>query len=658
MSTYRLSFIFVIALAVTNSPIVRAQEAPQSPDVESRATFTSGIDFVLVDVIVSDDNGPVMDLTAEDFEIIEDGEIQVIEEFRLVRVNGTAQFEVEPPLPIRSVADERREARRDDIRLFVFFLDDYHTQFGNAVIARDALIDFVRTSVGPNDLMAVMGPLTPLEEVRLTRDHEFVIRQISRFEGRRFRYNPMNRFEESYAQYSSDTIETIRNQVVISALRGLAMHLGAMREGRKSIVYVSEGMTATVPSGVRNDIAATGMGRTNMNPSMQVFQQGDLLNRLRDVYNDANRNNTAIYTLDPRGLGAGGFLIDQNVSPGEAQAYLNEARTVLRVLAEQTDGVAIVNRNDLVRGLMQVLRDSSTYYLIGYGSQAKSDGEFHEIEVRVGRRGVNVRARPGYWAATEADVIRAATPAAGIPEAVEDALESIAGSRRAEQYVRLWLGSKRGQNGKTEVSLVWEPLSPLPGIERGRAGQLMVLVISPEGDLLYRGRTPEQTMVGGGPYQVVFETNPGWIELDISIEAESGGRIDNEIRELEIPDFSVGQIAISEPRVYRTRNAREFRELIADGDAVPTPSREFRRSERLLIRFDVYGEEGVPAVAEAALLNRSGNRMVSLVVDPAVAGGTHQIELGLGTMPPGEYLVEITISGSEIPVLVPLRISG
>src|SRR5437899_5311381 len=83
----------------------------------------------------------------------------------------------------------------------------------------------------------------------------------------------------------------------------------------------------------------------------------------------------------------------------------------LRELAEQTDGRAIVNRNDLMAGMKQITKDSSAYYLIGYNSsQAPSDGKFHEIKVRVKRPGVQVRARKGYWALTAEETTRALAP--------------------------------------------------------------------------------------------------------------------------------------------------------------------------------------------------------------------------------------------------------
>ena len=79
-----------------------------------------------------------------------------------------------------------------------------------------------------------------------------------------------------------------------------------------------------------------------------------------------------------------------------SQSYLNASIDTLRELAENTDGRAIVNRNDLAAGMKQIIRDSSAYYLVGYNStQAPTDGKFHEIKVRVKRPGVQVRASQG-----------------------------------------------------------------------------------------------------------------------------------------------------------------------------------------------------------------------------------------------------------------------
>jgi hypothetical protein len=61
-------------------------------------TFRAGINFVRVDVIVNDTKGePVTDLTAADFEVLEDGKVQAIEQFRLIRVDGNPPAGAPPP---------------------------------------------------------------------------------------------------------------------------------------------------------------------------------------------------------------------------------------------------------------------------------------------------------------------------------------------------------------------------------------------------------------------------------------------------------------------------------------------------------------------------------------------------------------------------------
>jgi hypothetical protein len=102
----------------------------------------------------------------------------------------------------RSVAEETR--------LFAFFLDDYHVREANAVAVREPLTRFIRTRLQPTDMIAVMYPLTPVDEVVFTRDHESVIRTIQSFRGRKYNYLPQNRFEENYVRASTQDIERIR----------------------------------------------------------------------------------------------------------------------------------------------------------------------------------------------------------------------------------------------------------------------------------------------------------------------------------------------------------------------------------------------------------------------------------------------------------------
>ena len=209
-------------------------------------------------------------------------------------------------------------------------------------------------------------------------------------------------------------METIRNQISLSALEGLIIHMGSLKEGRKALILVSEGYSDILPPQLRDAASAIpGSGNPNTNDAQagvndpneartQFFAASNMDQRLREVYNTANKYNVAIYAVDPRGLPTSEFDLSQPaISTQTDRLYLNATMDTLRVLSEQTDGRAIVNRNDLDVGMKQIIRDSSAYYLLGYNSsQTPSDGKFHEIKVRVKRAGVQVRARKGYWALT------------------------------------------------------------------------------------------------------------------------------------------------------------------------------------------------------------------------------------------------------------------
>ena len=145
--------------------------------------------------------------------------------------------------------------------------------------------------------------------------------------------------------------------------------------------------------------------------------------------------------------------------------------------------------------MKQIVGDSSAYYLIGYNStEAPTDGKFHEIKVRVKRSATQVRARRGYWAFTTADVVRAVTPPKpGPPKPLEAALAAIGYPSRA-RLIRTWIGTERGENGKTRVTFVWEPVPRPPGSPSRSSDQpvrVLLTAAGPDGaPVLPRSRSP------------------------------------------------------------------------------------------------------------------------------------------------------------------------
>ena len=656
-----------------------AQQPPGQP------VFRAGINFVRVDVIATDNKGnPILDLKPEDFEVTEDGKRQDVESFKLIKVDASS--ETTPPREIRTSFDEESEAQREDVRLFAIFLDDYHVRRGAAMFSREPLIKFIQTQLAPSDMIALMYPLTPLGDVRMTRNHSAIVRALEKFDGRKYDYTPRNQFEEQYANYPASVVERVRNEVSLSAIRALVTHMGSLRECRKAVILVSEGYTHYLPPQLRDPVASMpGYANPARHSPMagageereRFFGNAEMLADLRRVYDEANRNNTAIYALDPRGLAPFEFDINEGVGDTRTDAaVLRMTQDSLRILADESDGRAIVNQNDLDRGLRQIVRDSSAYYLLGYNSsEAHQDGKFHEIKVKIKRPGVQVRHRKGYWALTAEETARAlAPPKPEMPKEFDAALASITSRPRTQaEVIRTWFGTSRGENGKTKVTFVWEPAPAVPGVRREEPARVSVMALAPDGSAYFRGRVPDVTVASAGapssgaigstpsaargPSQVVFEAEPGRLQLRYSVESASSGVIDTDVREFTVPDLTTPQVQLSTPKVLQARTVKEFREMTADAHAVPTAGREFRRTDRLMIRFDAYAPAGTPAVA-ARLLNRAGQPMLDVPVATQAAGATHQIDLPLAGMAAAEYILEIKASGEagEAKQLVAFRV--
>ena len=100
----------------------------------------------------------------------------------------------------------------------MFFLDDYHVRRESSMSVRRPLIEFITNQLSPNDLISVMYPLTPIDAVTLTRNHQGVINTIEKFEGRKYNYDPINELERQYVyKLTPVAIEMLRRQVSLSA---------------------------------------------------------------------------------------------------------------------------------------------------------------------------------------------------------------------------------------------------------------------------------------------------------------------------------------------------------------------------------------------------------------------------------------------------------
>ncbi len=581
-----------IALAMALS-FPAAQDAQQP-----RPVFRAGTNVVRVDVTVTNRQGvPADGLSREDFEVLEDGAPQAIDSFQLVHADG--QPTDDRALEIRGPEHAAAEAARDDVRLFLIFWDEYHIgQFIPAQRGREALTEFVRTAFGPTDLVGVMDQLTTVDSIRFTRDRFALADQVHGLKGRLGVFIPArSAIEEGHLRFPGD-IARLRNEVSMSALMAAAALLGNFREGRKSLLFVSQGLP--LPMG-----------------------GGD--NRYTDIVRAANTNNTAIYTFDPA-------------------SEVGRRPLSLVALAQDTGGRPFVGSNRPAGLLAQMVRDASAYYLLGYASPAPFDGKFHRIKVRVRKDGYDVRARSGYFTSTpgEMERERVKAVAAVVPTDVERALDELSAVSRADRVVDLRVGTARGAGGRTRVTLAW---APHPGAGTGGDITVTMSATVPGGASVFAASATSAR-------EVSFDAPPGDIVIATTARNGRGEEIDGDVRRVTVPAFDDSTLAIGSPVVLRARTARDARNLAALHAEV---GRAFDRTDRLFIRFPVYG--GPDAAASAHLLNGKGTELRALVLQD-VGDGVYQIDLPLSVSARGDYLVavEATRGAESVRALVPVRV--
>jgi VWFA-related protein len=255
---------------------------------------------------------------------------------------------------------------------------------------------------------------------------------------------------------AQELIDRRRETFALNALQDLSLYLRGLREERKAVIAVTigwllpradrglsgpgapPGQVGTTPSGrLTSDTQKSNYGQSmaDCERDRQTLAHTDLFQEYQDLIDIANRSNVSFYPVDSRGLAAS----DTPMGFGPQRSPADEIQRVrtrvehLQTLAVDTDGMAVINTNDLDTGLTRIVADMSSYYLVGYYTKnAKLDGRFRKISVRVKRPGVNVRARRGYKAATAEELAppkETATKPAGPSAEIQAALAGITSSR-------------------------------------------------------------------------------------------------------------------------------------------------------------------------------------------------------------------------------------
>jgi VWFA-related protein len=599
-----LAAMCAASLAAQSSTTNALPAEPAAPGQAASAATAPAPRLVTIDLLATDARGrTVEDLKPGDFELREQGTPLKIESARFVRLTTAS---TEPPSAIASQADERQAAARDSVRLVAIFLDEYHVSDANSVRVRETIARFVDHDLSPGDLLVVMKPLDSLLAIRLTRDRAAARAAIESFSGRKGDYTPRNEYERDFIAGTPARIESARNQVALSAINALAVHLGSLSDRRKTLVVVTEGIGGSERRrGLEN------------------------LPTLDTIVRSANRSNVAIYPLDP----------------SDADAALDPA-SALTQLAAETTGAAI--RHDADAALQRAVAAAGAHYLLSFRTAHPDDGKYRDLQASVKRAGVSVQTRRGYWTASPDEALRAALLAkASEPKKVVPP-EPVP---HVSPLIRPWFGMSRGGSGKTRVTFVWEPAVRVPGERVRQVPTRVVLTVRVGDSVVFEGPVSPTGPAAiddpaATPSRASFDVPPGRLRTRIAIQDAAAQLLDQDVREISIRDLR-GDVAVGSLQVLRARNAREFRTLDAEA-AVPVASREFSRTERLLIRFQAYGPSGGAPEVSARLLGRTGRPIRDLEIEPAATPGDSAIDLPLASFANGEYAIEVSAkSGSR-----------
>lgn len=459
------------------------QPAQQPPPVQP-PRFRTETNLVRVDVYATKDGVPVQDMKVEDFELFEDSAPQKIDSFEHITVLPAGPDALSEPSSVTAanqlVADPRR-------RVFVVYLDTEHVSVDGSHAIKEPLIELMNRVMGADDLVAIMTPEMSPSQMTFGRRTQIIEQGLREnwIWGRRNSilldereqlysdcYPPLSQNDTLPSALAKKMIERRRERIALDSLQDLIRHMEAVREGRTAVIAVSDGWKLFRPDPTMTTIRKgengeqdpvpgapppVGIGpggtltsrthgagyvmsdRTECEKERADLAMMDNDRRFRDMFGEANRANVSFYPIDPRGLPVFDTPIGPDPPLGLQQDHdqLTARRENLITLALNTDGIALVNSNDLRKQLRRVADDLTSYYLMGYYStNGKLDGKFRYIKVRSKRPGIEVRARQGYRAATAEEVARARASASGpAPDtkaAMSRALGTIESDARAQ----------------------------------------------------------------------------------------------------------------------------------------------------------------------------------------------------------------------------------
>ena len=689
----------VLAMAGPDALLVGRQQAPQPQPTAPRSpapVFRTGVNLVLVDVVVRDKSGGIVrNLTADDFDLLEDGQRQQIVTFTFEEINTNAAPVTSTATLSAATATGRRGAGASTVtatpvapatapsapgadavpapptseavaghRLITLLFDTSSMQPEDLQKAAEAAMKWVAGEMSPADLVAVASIGSTLQiRSDFTGSKEAVRSALAAFsptDSTAFttvdastaatdEANSAATDDTATVDASAQELDTFNNDVRLRALKTLAEALMPIQQ-KKAIIYFSAGMQR---SGADNQV------------------------ELRGAVNAAVRANVAIYPVDARGLqaivpggsarqGSGGGLAAFS-GRGVMQQFTQLAaqQETLTALASDTGGTAFTDTNDFGEAFTKVTSDISAYYILGFAStNATKDGRFRRISVRLknrSRSGTKIDAREGYYAdrdfahtaKTDREVLLQEQLSTQIPATDVPLFVSAGWFRMAADkfYVPIALAVP-GSAVPSSTDRVTLDVAGFIRDERGfPVGRIRdTLTVPPAGANALAAR------------QVLYQTGvtlpPGRFLVKVVVRENTSGRMGTFETPIVVPELKNAPVKVSSlvvgTQLQNVGGRKTNSPLVRDGvELLPSLTHIVSRDQKLYFYYEVYdpaAENGTPQIRT----NLSFYRGKVKVFDTPIVERTRldaadrraavfQFELSAQSLKPGLYTCQINI---------------
>lgn len=646
------------------------------------AKFSISAHLVIEDVTVKDKNGKTIEgLKAEDFVVTEDGKPQTISFCNYQNLPDTPadapttqllrrDSEVASVTASQIAPEAPGDLRYKDRRLLSLYFDMSAMPQADQLRALDAAQKFVKSQMAAPDLMAIMeytgGAVKVLQD--FTDDREkllTVIGTIIAGEGQGFDEDPADASSaDTGAAFGQDDSEfnifnTDRQLAAIQTAVGMLKSLNE----KKALIYFASGMRL---NGIDNQA------------------------QLRAMTNAAIRANVSIWSIDARGLVASAPLGDATKgSPGGMAMYsgasalagagnFQSSQDTLYSIAADTGGKALLDFNDLGKGIVEAQKGLGSYYVIGYyTTNTTPDGKFRKVDVSLKEIQAKLDFRHGYYA----DKVFGKFTTADKERQLEDAL--MMGDPVTDLTIQMEINYFQLNKAEYFVPLILKiPGSELALARRGGAEHTVIEFIGEikddfgstiqnirdHVDIKLTGETAAELVKKPIEYDAGYTLLPGAYSIKVLARDDDTGRIGTYMHKFVIPNLNkeekripISSVVLSSQRLdmhdalYTAGKDKDqaANPLVQEGmKLIPSVTRVFSRSRDMFVYLQAYEPTATaiqPLVAFVTFY-RGQTKAFETTPLPVTEGVNNRLktiplkfDLSLSQLPPGRYNCQVTV---------------